>query len=171
MDIKRLKNRIIAKFITRFPSLSERFIDSYSPWENEDVPWAPVTRPLSELKIAIVTTSGVHHIDQEPFDMKDPDGDPSFRLIDSSRPLSDLTITHDYYDHTDALKDINIVFPIERLLEFEKNGLIGRVSDTHYGIMGHIDKSHIATLMNVSAPEIASGLKKNDVDIVILTPG
>jgi D-proline reductase (dithiol) PrdB len=171
MDILRLRNKAIAKVITRFPSLSKRFIDSYTPWEAESTPWTPVTELLRDSKVAIVTTSGVHHKDQHPFDMDDNDGDPSFRKIDIKRPLNDLMITHDYYDHSDADKDINIVFPVERLREFRRWGLIGGVADKHYSFMGHIDGRHIKTLINDNAPEVAKRLKEDDVDIVILTPG
>ncbi len=171
MIIGRIKNRLIAKMITRFPALAERFIASYEPWKAEDVPWTAVTRALSHSTIALVTTAGVHHKEQEPFDMRDREGDPSYRVLDLRKPLSDLMITHDYYDHADADRDLNIVFPAERLAEFEKEGLVGRVADTHYGFMGHITGRHIATLMTRSAPEVARRIKKDRVDIVLLTPG
>jgi len=121
--------------------------------------------------VAVVTTSGVHHRDQEPFDMNDSYGDPTFRAIDVQRPLRDLMITHDYYDHSDADKDINIVFPIERLQEMELEGVIGKVADTHYGFMGHIEGPHIHTLINKMAPAVAKRLREDDVDVVLLTPG
>jgi D-proline reductase (dithiol) PrdB len=103
--------------------------------------------------------------------MNDPDGDPTFREIDIQRPLYDLMITHDYYDHADADRDINIVFPIERLREFETEGIIGRVADTHYSFMGHIDGRHIKTLINEYAPEVAQRVKADNVDVVLFTPG
>jgi D-proline reductase (dithiol) PrdB len=171
MNFDRLKNQIIAKIITRFPSLAKRFVDAYDPWKSTDIPWTPVTKSLETSTIAIVTTAGVQHRDQKPFNMTDHDGDPSYRAIDSRQPLLGLMITHDYYDHADADKDINIVFPIERLKEFEKEGIIGRVAGIHYGFMGHITGPHIPTLINTIAPEIAQRMKKDKVDIVLLTPG
>ena len=72
---------------------------------------------------------------------------------------------------TDAEKDLNIVFPIERLREFVSEGIIGKVADAHYTFMGHILGPHIYTLMEVSAPEVAARLKKKEVDYVLLTPG
>ena len=171
MGIARLKNRLISKIITRFPSLAERFIASYEPWKAVDAPWTPVTKPLNKATIALVTTAGVHHRGQEPFDMKDPDGDPSYRIIDLKKPLSGLMITHDYYDHSDADKDINIVFPVERLKEFEREGLVGRLAEVHYGFMGHITGRHRDRLVGKNAPEIAQALKNAQVDIVLLTPG
>ncbi len=167
----RLKNKLIAKVITRFPSLAKGFIDSFEPWESEDIPWSPVTKSLGESRVAIVTTAGVHHKDQESFDMRDPDGDPSYRIIDLQKPLSSLMITHDYYDHADADRDINIVFPIQRLQEFEQEKIIGRVANIHYGFMGHITGRHILTLISSNAPEVARRLKEDNVDVVLLTPG
>jgi len=167
----RLINRIVAKIITRFPSLSRKFTASYEPWKSLDIPWTPVATALENSKISVVTTAGLHHKDQEPFDMKDRDGDPSYRVIDITRPLSSMMITHDYYDHSDADRDINIVFPVERLKEFEIEGLIGQIADYHYGFMGHITGKHILTLISKSAPEVAARLKKDNVNIVLLTPG
>jgi D-proline reductase (dithiol) PrdB len=167
----RFKNQIIAKIITRFPSLAKRFIESYDPWTSVDIPWTPVAKALGNSTIAVVTTAGVHHIDQESFNMKDPDGDRSYRVIDIRKPLSSLMITHDYYDHADADKDINIVFPVERLKEFEKDGIIGSVANIHYGFMGHITGRHIPSLINRIVPEVARNLKEEKVDIVLLIPG
>ncbi len=171
MNINRLKNILISKIITRFPSLAKRFVDAYEPWTSEDVPWTPVTKELKTSTISIVTTAGVHHKDQEPFNMTDRDGDPSYRVIDSRQPISSLMITHDYYDHADADKDINIVFPLERLQEFEQEGIVGRIADRHYGFMGHITGRHIPTLIEKTAREVAQMLKKDAVDIVLLVPG
>ena len=171
MDLDRIKNRFIAKIITRFPSLSKRFTDAYVPRKSFDVPWTPVTKPLSDCTVALVTTAGVHQIDQTPFDMNDHDGDPSYRSIDLTKPDMHLMITHDYYDHADADKDINIVFPIDRLKEFAQEGIIKRVADIHYGFMGHITGRHISTLLNSIAPEVARKLKQAKVDAVLLTPG
>jgi len=171
MSYRRFKNQVIAKVITRFPLLAKRLTTSYEPWESVDIPWTPVTKTLATSTIALVTTAGVHHREQEPFDMKDHDGDPSFRVIDFRKSISSLMITHDYYDHTDADRDINIVFPIERLREFEQEGRIGHVTDQHYSFMGHITGKHIPTLIYKTAPQVSRNLKKAHVDIVLLTPG
>jgi len=167
----RLKNRLIAKLITQFPSLAQGFIEAYKPWETEGIPWAPVRKPLAESIVALVTTAGVHRKDQRPFNMKDRNGDPTYREIDNDTPVEELMITHDYYEHSDAQKDINIVFPIIRLKEFASEGFIGSVGRTHYGFMGHIDGPHIYSLMNKSAPDVAAKLQRQRVDCVLLIPG
>ncbi|MFC1770157.1 glycine/sarcosine/betaine reductase selenoprotein B family protein [Nitrospirota bacterium] len=170
--ISRLKNQTIAKALTAFPMLAEKAIEAAGPTVNfDDSPWTPVTKPLKEMRVAIVTTSGAHHTDQNPFDMSDETGDPSVRMIDASRPADSIMITHDYYDHKDADKDINIVFPIDRLREFADEGRIGEVAPTHYGLMGHLMGKHIDTLLNETSPGIVKRLKEEAVDAVLLTPG
>lgn len=169
--LKRIKNRAISKLISHSAYLKKRFIDGIITIETEEVPWTPFKKTLAECNVAVITTAGIHHKDQPPFDMMDLNGDPSFRVIDSTLPTNSLMITHDYYDHSDADKDINIVFPIERLKELEAEKIIGKVAQTHYGFMGHIKGPHIRTLIDQSAPEVAERLKKDSVDVVLLTPG
>ena len=167
----RLKNRLVAKIATRFPSLSRLLVEAYRPLESaEEVPWSPLRKPLAQSRVAVVTTAGVHHRSQPPFDMQDPDGDPSFRVLRAERIGEDYRITYDYYDHTDAEKDLNIVLPLDRLREFGVEGIIGGLADTHYGFMGHIDGRQIPILIEKSAREVAGRLKASRVDVVLLTP-
>jgi D-proline reductase (dithiol) PrdB len=124
-SFSKFKNRYIAMLSSRFPFLTKAMTHGFSSVESTGVPWAPPEKLLAESKVALVTTAGIHHKPQSPFDMGDPNGDPSFRTIDMSRPLIDLMITHDYYDHTDADRDINIVFPIQRLWALKREGRKG----------------------------------------------
>jgi len=170
--ISRLKNRGLAALATAFPALGERFAAGYRAERQDDgVPWAPVRRPLAGSTIALVTTAGVHHRDQQAYDMHDHDGDPSFRELDFERPLDSLMITHDYYDHADADRDLNVVLPVERLRELAAGGEIGAVARLGYGFMGHITGPHLETLKRRTAPEVAARLKKARVDAVLLAPG
>src|SRR3989338_6906260 len=100
----RLKNQILARLFTKFPFLVERWVEKAAPWKVEGIPWAPVTKPVKDCKIAIVTTAGVHLKNQKPFDMHDPHGDPNYREIPKDTPKEELMITHDYYDHKEKKK-------------------------------------------------------------------
>lgn len=167
----RLKNQLIAKLFTKFPFLVERWVSKAAPWKVEGIPWTPLSKPLKYCKIAIVTTAGVHLKGQKPFDMHDPKGDPTYREIPADTSKEQLMITHDYYDHKDADKDMNIVFPIDRLKELKHAGEIGGIAEVNFGFMGHIDGGHIYTLINETAPEAAEKLKMQNVDAALLTPG
>jgi len=167
----RFINRFFAKLNTRFPSLFDRAVKKPAVMTFADVPWSPLAKPLNACKVALVTTAGVHLLGQTPFDMLDRDGDASWRELPSATPIADYMITHDYYDHSDADRDINIVFPIERLRELKDTGLIGSLAEVNYGFMGHIDGRHIETLMKKTALQVGAALKAQGVDAVILTPG
>ena len=171
LKLNRLKNRSIARLANSFPVIAKHLEDSFVPLESEDIPWTPVKKALDKSKIALVTTSGIHHGYQEPFSMDDSTGDPSYRILDINTLEEDYTITHDYYDHRDADKDLNIILPIARLREMASAGIIGSVAERHFSFMGHITDSHIHDLIDSTAPEVAASLVQDLADAVLLTPG
>lgn len=134
-------------------------------------PLARVPGPRSSWRVGLVTAAGVHRTDQPPFDMTDPNGDPTFRLLPTDPEVADLTITHDYYDHGAADRDINCVFPLDRLRELAAEGAIGGVAPRHVGFMGHVRGPHLTTLARETAPAIAQVFVEDDVDVVVAAPG
>jgi D-proline reductase (dithiol) PrdB len=155
---------------TKYPPLFKKWVHRSKFIEFSDSPWTPINKDISKCRLALVTTGGVHLKSQKPFDMKDPAGDPTFREIPADARPADLTITHNYYDHADADRDINVVFPIERVQELKLSNEISDVNFRHFSFMGHIMYHHIKTLMKETAPRVAAALKTDEVDIVILTP-
>ncbi|MEX1020103.1 MAG: glycine/sarcosine/betaine reductase selenoprotein B family protein [Litorilinea sp.] len=137
---------------------------------SDPTPFAPVTKPLAQMRMALVTTGGFHRTDQTPFDMENPLGDPTYRVIPDATPRAELTITHKYYDHTDADTDHNVVFPLELLHELVDKQVIGATAPRHFAFMGHIDGELIATLNQETAPAVAEMLKQDQIDAVLLTP-
>ena len=170
MPFKRAIHRWTARLAARWPRLSDHLVASFEPLASTDVPWQPIQKPLRQATVALVTTAGIHHRDQASFDMLDPSGDPSFRVIDPNTIAGDYRITHDYYDHRDADRDLNVVFPIARLLEMLAEHCVGAVADKHFSFMGHIDGRHVNTLIDRTAPRVAYLLKSMKVDVVLLTP-
>lgn len=170
----RQSNRWLARLITRFPKLGEQWAERFGAATPETVgaaiPWTPLRRPLRDCRVALVSTAGVHLRTQAPFDMNDADGDPSYREIPATADEAALTITHDYYDHRDADRDINVVWPIDRLRELAAGAEIGALAAPHFSFMGHIDKHHIATLTQRTAPAVAARLRDDGVDAVLLAP-
>ena len=168
--MRQIKDKYIAKLLTRYPALVERWAKNAKIIEFSDTPWTPFDGDISRNRVALITTGGVHLSTQQPFNMQDPSGDPSFREIPADTATEDLFITHNYYDHTDADKDINIVFPLERVQYLKRSGEVGEVNARHFSFMGHITHHHIDTLTNDIAPRVATALKSDGVDLVILTP-
>jgi len=170
MKLKTIKDKLFARLFTRYPGLVQRWASKGEFTEFSKSPWTPLQKDLKDCRVALVTTGGVHLETQPPFDMKDLDGDPTFREFPSDVDAKDLTITHDYYDHRGADEDINVVLPLDRLAELTAEGFIGSVSTSAFSFMGHITAEHIKTLMNKTAPHVASKLKADGVDVVLLTP-
>lgn len=134
------------------------------------IPFARLSRPLAECSVALITTGGLHLTSQPPFDMLDPDGDASLRVIPGDVAASDLTITHDYYNHSSADQDVNVIFPLAHFQALAGQGVIGRVAPRHFGLMGHMEGAHLRRLQQETAPEIAARLRADRVDFAFLTP-
>lgn len=128
--------------------------------------FTPLTKPLSECKVAFITAGGIHRKDQEPFNTS---GDYSYRAIPSHISTKELMVTHGGFDNSDINKDVNAMFPLDRLRELVAEGFIGSLADEMYGFMGgggNVDK-----FLNETGPEIAAKLKAQGVDIVLCTGG
>ena len=128
-----------------------------------DIPWTPLRRPLAEATVALVTTSGVHLRDDRPFELS---SDHTFRVIPRGADAGDLSITHQAYDRTDALRDINLVFPLPRLRELEAEGAIGRVAEHHYGFGLEGQGSRLMA----PARELGRLLRRDGVDLALFVP-
>lgn len=165
-----LKNTLLVQAFKHFPWLAERWARSHQFVEGKGIPWTPLRKPLRESCVAMVTTAGVHLKSQPPFNMEDPDGDATFRAFPTHVEKGDLTITHKYYDHSAADRDINVVLPVDRLRELKDEGIIGEIAPTLYSFMGHIDGPHLKTLMEETAPEVADRLVRERAEAVFLTP-
>jgi D-proline reductase (dithiol) PrdB len=169
-DFRKTRDQLIARVLTQYPSLFHRWAKGADTIQFKHSPWTKLSKGISHSRLSLITTGGVHLRSQPTFDMRDPAGDPSFREIPADISVRDLTITHNYYDHSDADKDVNIVFPIERIKDLERSGDIGQTNHRHFSFMGHITGHHKETLINETAPRVAAELKKDGVDIAILTP-
>jgi D-proline reductase (dithiol) PrdB len=134
------------------------------------VPFTPYDKDLSRATVAIVTAAGVHRKDQEPFNIADELGDLTFRIIGENDQASDLMVTHHHYDHSDADRDINVVFPMDALRELAGEGFIGGIAREHVGFMGYT--MQLKKMYEETAPQIAEEIdKRSRADIVVLTGG
>jgi D-proline reductase (dithiol) PrdB len=160
---------LIGRLYSRVPALARRWARGFDALAFDNVPFAPLRKPLDQCRLALITTGGVHLRDQQAYDMADPRGDPSWRAIPAGTPPDQLTITHDYYDHADAERDMNILLPLALFRELAERGRIGSLA-TCYSFMGHIEPPHIETLLKTTAPQVAGKLKQERVDAALLTP-
>ena len=128
-------------------------------------PFVHPKKPLSECRLALVTTGGVHLPDQMRFDIDDPAGDCSYREIPAD--ATGLTWTHAYY-RPDEGTDLDAVFPLRTMRALAAEGFVGELNARHFSFMGAI---HDPTpLVGETAPEVARKLAGDGVDVALLTP-
>ena len=125
----------------------------------------PLKKPLSESRVMIVTSAGVHLDDQPPFNHPN---DMTFRLIAQSTPQERLRPSHPTPVRRPGEADINVVFPYQRLAELASDGFIGGVTDYHVSMLGSIKK--LKELVTDMAPEIASDVEAAGADVVLHVP-
>ena len=134
------------------------------------VPFTPFEGDLAKSTVAIVTAGGVHLKKQEPFNIADELGDLSYRIFPDDVDSADLKVTHHHYDHSDADKDINVVFPIDVLRDLQSEGFIRDTARKHIGYMGYT--MQLKAMYEGTSREIANEIDKGSrADAVVLTGG
>jgi len=153
-----------------FPMHIRAFLMSYK-WRRVDpVPFTPLRKPLSESRLALVSSAGFVLGDQDPFEAYIEAGDDSFREIPSDVDVRDLIETHksQCFDHSGIRQDPNLSFPIDRARELERAGLVGSLAANHLSFMGAITAP--LRLQKEIAPEAARKLLADNVDAAVLVP-
>jgi D-proline reductase (dithiol) PrdB len=146
----------------------KEIIKKYPLIVSDGVPWTPYKGQPSEQTFALVTSGGLYLKEsQPPFDTVSIHGDTSFREIPKTVLQEDLAIAHAHYDHSLAEQDINIIFPIQRFIELEKENIIGKVAETHYSFSYVND---VVTLVTETVPKFVSRIKAEGVDVLLLVP-
>ena len=156
--------------LQEFSLKTQLFLRAYR-WRRIDrVPWTPLSKPLSECRVALVSSAGLVTPEQEPFDEKIRGGDPSFREIPDSVDVATLVDTHRSrsFDHSGMRNDANLVFPLDRLRELSESGRIGRVNRRHLSFMGSLTAT--GPLVRDTAPAAARLLAEDGVDVALLVP-
>lgn len=136
---------------------------------NPEATLTPLAGPLSELRVALVTTAGVHLADQEPFHTETVAGDPTVRVLPDDLDPAELRFSHTHYDTTAAEEDHNVVLPIDRLHELADRGRISGATPYHLGMMGfNPDPTRIA---EEAAPRVVELLTEAGAGAVVFVPG
>jgi D-proline reductase (dithiol) PrdB len=141
---------------------------------HDPVPWAPVSVPLSEAKVALLSTAGLSMRGDAPFDMegerRNPTrGDPSWRRIAADATSASVEVNHLHIDTGYIERDLNVALPLDRLRELVSDGSVGSMAESHYSIMGY-QGNDTSVLEEQSAPEIAAAMRGEGIDLALLAP-
>ena len=136
--------------------------------ENIHTPFTPVRRALPMLNLALITSAGAYIDGTDPFDTASKDGDMNFREIPVEVEASDLRYAAKGYDPAAVLNDRNVQIPIDRLLEYQANGVIGGLNSVWWSISSHIPNA--ARVAGELAPNLAERLARYDIHAALFIP-
>jgi D-proline reductase (dithiol) PrdB len=133
---------------------------------NDDVPWTSPPSSVARSRLALVTTAGLHHRRDAPF-LK---YDQTYRVIDSDAVESDLLQSQSSigFDRGLRIRDVNVVFPIDRLRELSADGTIDGLTDKFYSLTGAQANSE-KTAATIGA-QLGPLLREQGADLVLITP-
>lgn len=123
-------------------------------------PWAPAA---SERRVAVISTAGLMHRSDPHFGFNSAD----YRIIDRERN-EDVVMSHisTNFDRTGFARDLNLVFPLDRLDDMASDGQIDTVARYHYSFMG----ATAPQAMEATARTLATTLIRDEVNTVLLVP-
>lgn len=129
---------------------------------------ASMRKPLAECRLAFISTAGVQPRGSLPLDTAHPIGDYTFRRVPSTARPADLEIHQIKYPTFGAHKDLNVIFPIERLQELAAEGVIGGLTEHFFSFIGYnMDPARVELDL---AEQLAGAVSGEHADIVLLCP-
>jgi D-proline reductase (dithiol) PrdB len=151
------------------------WVNSFIPEEEYQgyIPWTPMAKPLNQTTIALVTSAGVSLKTDPPFDMEREKreatwSDPSYRVIPRGTTEKDIEVNHLHINTNHIKQDINVILPLARMAEFEKEKIIGRLAPTSYSFYGFQWKS--TDYLKEAIEPISMRMKIERVEAVLMTP-
>lgn len=143
---------------------------------------APLSKPLSECRVALVTSSGhfVNGDDPQPFgiaDMTQAEAEarigeflrepPTLSSIPTDVAVSDIRVRHGGYPIDAVRADHQVALPIGHLRSLADRGRIGELVNPAYSFVGAAAQLR---LRDHVAPAWADMLRDHDVDLALLVP-
>ncbi len=177
LGISNQKKDVINSAIIEKPT---EFSGRYRNWRvNEDLknypfvvnthaPFAPARRALPMLNLALISSAGAYINGTTAFDTEARDGDTSFREIPIEVEAADLLYAGRGYDPTAVRADMNAQIPVERLVEYAGNGVIGNLNNVWWSLNGFIPNARLVA--DQLAPQIAERIARYEVQAALLIP-
>lgn len=142
--------------------------ENYPFVENRHAPFSPMRRSLPLLNLALISSAGAYIDGTEPFDTASRDGDINFREIPIEVEAEDLRYAAKGYDPAAVLQDRNAQIPIERLLEFEANSIIGNLNRVWWSVSSYLPNAQ--RVAEEMAPKLVERVKGYEVQAALLIP-
>lgn len=157
------------EFASRFSRWSgDETLQRYPFVENRHAPFTPVRRALPMLNLGLISSAGAYIDGTEAFDTTSKGGDASIREIPIEVEAADLRYCARGYDTKAVTEDRNCLIPIDRLLEYQANAVIGQLNSVVWSLSSYIPDARVVA--NDISPEIVERLIRYDVKAALLIP-
>ncbi len=151
--------------MVRMNDLDPELRDFLNDYRMPAVPGAPWVEPAAphRRRVALVSSAGLRLPEDRPFG----EGAGDWRAIPGARAgeavMDHLSVSH---DRSGFQRDLDVVFPVERLRELAAAGEIGGEAPCHYSFMGASDVG----AMEAEARALAGRMRAEGVNTVVLVP-
>jgi D-proline reductase (dithiol) PrdB len=136
--------------------------------ENKHAPLTPLRRALPMLNVGLISSAGAYIDGTEAFDTASRDGDLNFREIPIEVEAGDLKYSAKGYDPASVEQDRNAQIPIDRLLEYQANGVIGSLNPVWWSLSPYIPNA--ARVADELAPALGARLERYDIHLALFIP-
>ncbi len=151
-------------------------------FEYNDGPFQPLKKPLSELKLSLITSSGhfLKNKDPNPLGVEKMSQDeaekrvfdflkeePYLSQIPFNTPQDELRVRHGGYDIRAAQHDPNVSFPYQRIKEISKTDLFSNLTENAYSFVGACSQKR---LLKKTLPVWVDKFLGLGINAVILVP-
>ena len=139
---------------------------NFACFEYASSPFVSLRDPLHKIRLALLTTAGLHCRGDRPFSP----GDQSYRVIPAQTPDLDILQSHNSigFDRTAIYRDLNVTFPRDRLRELVEQGIVGSRTLNDYSFMGA--QTNPKKILDETGPEVARIRLEEGAGAAILTP-
>ena len=136
----------------------------------DEVPFQPLTKPLSTCRVALLTSAAPYQPDKGPQDARAPyNAAVKFYQVYSGDTTQDhdLRVSHVMVDRQHLTDDSNTWFPLPALRRAVARGEIGSMTSRFHGVPTNRSQRHT---MEVDAPEVLRRCQEDGADVAILVP-
>ncbi|HMT06829.1 MAG TPA: glycine/sarcosine/betaine reductase selenoprotein B family protein [Pyrinomonadaceae bacterium] len=156
-------------FSRRFAAWSpNENLSGYSFVENVHAPFTPVRRALPMMNLALISSAGAYINGTDCFDTTSKDGDLNYREFPIELESADMLYAAVGYDSKAVTDDRNSQIPIDRLVAYSENGVLGSLNSVWWSLSSHIPNA--ARVADELAPAMAERLHRYEVQAALLIP-
>jgi len=133
-----------------------------------ETPWTPLTLPLAEVRLGVVTTAGLYRKGVDAAFADTAEGDPRVVEIPSGADAAQLEIAHSHLPEDFIRSDMSMVLPLEHLRDLERERSLGEIAPRIFSVVGYRTRAH--DVAETTATTIAAAMAEDGVTLALIVP-